>query len=132
MDSVRERNPNDIGVTGAMWKTKRAMENIATSGIVHGMEAISGAMMHGRVTHWMPLPNPPKEGEVMSRASTVGEIVRSDMEQSGHTESDTGNHHLFRLGKGVSTGRNLAISDEIRCFKKKNHAQRNGSHGKSP
>ncbi|MFJ1363530.1 DUF551 domain-containing protein [Klebsiella aerogenes] len=20
-----------------------------------------GAMMYGRVTHWMPLPNPPKE-----------------------------------------------------------------------
>lgn len=54
----------------------------------------------------------------MSKVSTVGEIVGSDMEQSGALESDTGNHHLFRLGKSVSTGRNLTASDEIGCFKK--------------
>ncbi|EKZ6391748.1 DUF551 domain-containing protein [Klebsiella aerogenes] len=59
---VRELNPNDIGRYWCYVEDKKShgkysyQWNCSWNGSYW-----SGAMMHGRVTHWMPLPNPPKE-----------------------------------------------------------------------
>ncbi len=59
---VSERNPNDIGRYWCYVEDQKSLGkshyqwNCSWNGEIWG-----GAMMYGRVTHWMPLPNPPKE-----------------------------------------------------------------------
>lgn len=59
---VSERNPDDIGRYWCYVEDQKShgkysyQWNCSWNGSYW-----SGAMMHGRVTHWMPLPNPPKE-----------------------------------------------------------------------
>ncbi|EPL4116177.1 DUF7301 family protein [Klebsiella pneumoniae] len=73
----------------------------------------------------------PSGGEVMSKVSTVGEIVRSDMEQSGTLRKRywKSSSLPFREKRKHRPQPCHFRRDKVL---KKNHAQRDGSHGKSP
>ena len=61
---VRERNPNDIGRYWCYVEDQKSHGEYSYQWSCSWNGSYwSGAMMHGRVTHWMPLPAAPQEVE---------------------------------------------------------------------